>query len=114
MLLSLPVALSTARAQAFGVCKPVVQRTSEIGCWILTDHLVGRISQAEVYWHLDRYADSAEAQRARESAGARSAVVHSLGRWWLMTLDDSAWRPSHPGAHVAAIGPLRVALGKEY
>ena len=31
-----------------------------------------------------------------------------------MTIDVAGWRPSHPGVHVADIGPLHVTQGKEY
>jgi len=117
VLLSLPVAMGAVEAQGFGICRPVVERTSEIGCWILTDHPVGRIAQGDVYWHLDSYADSAEAQRAmgaEGAAGAHSVIVRSLGKSWLMTIDVAGWRPRHPGVHVADIGPLHVTPGKEY
>lgn len=117
MLLSLPAAIGTAQAQGFGICRPVVERKSEIGCWILTEHPVGRISRPDVYWHLDSYADSAEARRALSgegAPGAHSVVVQSLGKSWLMTIDVAGWRPRHPGVHAADIGPLRVTPGKEY
>jgi quercetin dioxygenase-like cupin family protein len=117
MLLALPFAVVTAHGQGFGVCRSVVQRTSEIGCWILTDHPVGRMAQSDVYWHLDSYADSAAARQALSGEGAakaHSVVVQSLGKSWLLTIDVKGWRPSHPGVHVADIGPLRVMPGKEY
>lgn len=112
-LLALPFAMVTAQTEAFGICRPVTQRTSETGCWILTDRTVGRISQSDVYWHLDSYRDSAEARRA-QGGGTRGVVVQSLGKAWLMTIDTAGWRPSHPGVHVADIGPLHVTPSKEY
>jgi len=107
------VPFTMAGAQGFGICRPVTQRTSEIGCWILTDHSVGRISAGSVYWHLDRYRDSAAAERARGGEG-RGVVIQSLGKAWLMTIDSAGWRPAHPGVHVADIGPLRVTAGTSY
>jgi len=117
LLSAMPLSLVMAQTQGFGICKPVTQRTSEIGCWILIDHPVGRISEADVYWHLDSYSDSAAARRALGEAGgggARSVVVQSLGKSWLMTIEAAGWRPGRPGVHVADIGPLHVTPGKEY
>jgi hypothetical protein len=112
MLLALP-SFVAAQIQAFGVCRPVTQRTAEIGCWILTDQSVGQISRPEVYWHLDSYRDSADA-RVAWGEGTRGVVVQSLGKSWLMTIDTAGWRPRHRGVHVADIGPLHVTPGKEY
>lgn len=111
MLWAMPFALVTAQAQGFGVCRPATQRTSELGCWILSDQSVGRPSRAAVYWHLDSYRDSLQAERAR---GERGVVIKALGKAWLMTIDTAGWRPSRPGVHVADIGPLHVTAGKEY
>lgn len=111
MLWAMPLALVAARAQGFGVCRPATQRTSEIGCWIVSDQSVGRASRADMYWHLDRYGDSVQAERAR---GDRGVVIRALGKVWLMTIDTAGWRPSEAGLHVADIGPLHVTAGKEY
>ena len=34
-------------------CKPVSERTQEVGCWILADDSVGQLTKPEVFWHLD-------------------------------------------------------------
>ena len=106
-----PLAPLRAQAPGFGVCKPVAQRTSEVGCWILVDQPVGRAASPVLYWHLDRYRDSASAERARDEHGV---VVRALGRTWLMTIDSAPRRRRRPGAHVADIGPLHVAPGTPY
>ena len=111
MLLAVFAVKASAQGQGFGVCKPVAQRTTEVGCWILVDQPVGRATGAALYWHLDRYGDSAQALRV---SGAHDVVVHALGGSWLMSIDSSARRRARSGSHVADIGPLRVVAGREY
>src|SRR5690349_19350446 len=41
LLLGLPLTTLAAQTPGFGVCKPVAQRSSEAGCWILVDQPVG-------------------------------------------------------------------------
>jgi quercetin dioxygenase-like cupin family protein len=101
----------SAQVQSFGVCKPVAERSGELGCWILVDQPVGQASGAEMYWHLDAYADSEEARRAR---GAGGIVVHALGKTWLMTIDGARTPAGRRPFHVADIGPLPVHPGTEY
>ena len=54
-LLGASIAACAQQSPGFGVCKPISQRTSELGCWIITDSPVGRLDQPEVFWHLDAY-----------------------------------------------------------
>lgn len=111
VLLVLSIASLSAKGQGFGVCKPVVQRSTQIGCWILVDEPIGRAPGADLYWHLDRYRDSAQATRAK---GAHDVVFRALGTTWLMSFDTSRVRSTRQGTHVADIGPLRVTPGREY
>ena len=62
-------AQSKAPLPVFGICKPVSERTSEVGCWILVDHPIGRIEQGQVFWHLDTYASRPEAEKAKGPTG---------------------------------------------
>lgn len=101
----------SAQGQGFGVCKPVAQRTTEVGCWILVDQPVGRAPAVALYWHLDRYDDSTQARRA---SGAHDVVIHALGGTWLMSIDSSARRRPRSRTRVADIGPLPVSPGREY
>lgn len=91
-------------------CKPASQRTQEVGCWILADDPIGRLMSAQVFWHLDAYPTRAEAEADK---GPRGVVVESLGRVWLMTIEDEKWRPAH-GNRIAEIGPLPVTPGTQY
>ena len=93
-----------------GVCKPASQRTQEIGCWILADNPMGQLSRPSVFWHLDTYPtrDAAEADK-----GQRGVVLESLGKVWLMTIEDEHWRSTH-GVRIAEIGPLAASAGTEY
>lgn len=111
LLLALPLITGTAQTQGFGACKPVSERSSEVGCWILTDQSVGRAAAPELFWHLDTYRDTTQAQRAR---GLHGVVIRALGKIWLMTIDDARRHSSAGGTHVADIGPLPVTSGTEY
>ncbi len=92
------------------VCKPASQRTQEIGCWILADDPMGRLARSSVFWHIDMYPtrDAAKADK-----GQWGVVLESLGKVWLMTIEDEHWRSAH-GARIAEIGPLAIIAEKEY
>jgi quercetin dioxygenase-like cupin family protein len=91
-------------------CKPVSERTGEVGCWIVADVPLGNLSQAEVFWHLDTYPSRAAAEAAQ---GAGGTVIEALGKVWLFTIGEVGWRPSG-GTRVAEIGPLLVKPGEPY
>jgi len=93
-----------------GVCKPASQRNEEIGCWILADASMGQLNRSPVFWHIDSYPTRAEAEADK---GQRGVVFESLGKVWLMTIENEDWRPTH-GARIAEIGPLAISAGKEY
>jgi quercetin dioxygenase-like cupin family protein len=97
--------------QAFAqICRPVSQRTGEVGCWIMVDAALGELPRAPIFWHVDSYPTRTEAEAAR---GLRGTVVESLGRVWLFTIDVAGWRP-HTGERVAEIGPLPVRTDLDY
>ncbi|MGA8143623.1 MAG: hypothetical protein WB987_07025 [Candidatus Acidiferrales bacterium] len=104
-------AQSNAQLPRFGVCKPVSERTTEMGCWILVDHPIGPIGQAQTFWHLDIYSTHALAEKAK---GPRGTVVESLGKVWLLTIEKAGWRPDLAGERIAEIGPLPVIAGEPY
>lgn len=92
------------------ICRPVSERTGEVGCWIMIDTALGQLPQAPMFWHLDTYPTRAEAAAAK---GPRGIVVESLGMVWLFTIDVAGWR-SPAGKHVAEIGPLPVGTDSGY
>jgi hypothetical protein len=104
-------AQSNAPSLSFGICKPVSERTTEVGCWILVDQPIGRIEQAQVFWHLDIYLTRSEAEKAK---GPQGTVVESHGKVWLLTIEKAGWRPTLKGERIAEIGPLPVTSGQEY
>ena len=53
-----------------GVCKPVSQRTQEVGCWILADDQIGEFAGSRVFWHLDWYSTRAAAQMDKGPRGS--------------------------------------------
>jgi quercetin dioxygenase-like cupin family protein len=101
---------SSAQGIAGMVCKPVSQRTQEIGCWIMADDPVGQLTRSEVFWHLDSYPTRAVAMTDK---GPRGAVIEALGKVWLMTIEDEKWRPLR-GTRVAEIGPLPIIAAENY
>jgi hypothetical protein len=101
-------AQSNARLPSFGVCKPVSERTTEVGCWILVDHPVGRIEQGQVFWPLDVYPTRPEAEKTK---GPKGTFIESLGKVWLLTIEKAGWRPPTEGERIAEIGPLPVNAG---
>ena len=93
----------------FGTCKPIGERTQEVGCWILLDHSLGSIDQAHVFWHLDVYPTRSAAEKAQ---GPRGTVVESFGKVWLLSIEEAGWRPRISGERIAEIGPLVVSAGE--
>jgi quercetin dioxygenase-like cupin family protein len=106
-----PSAQSNPKLPTIGNCKPVTERTTEKGCWVLADQPVGRLETTQVFWHLDAYATRAAAEKAK---GPRGAVVYALGKVWVLTIEAEAWRPNERGERVAEIGPLPVIAGEQY
>lgn len=92
------------------ICRPVAQRTGDVGCWIIVNQPVGQLTRSQTYWHLDAYPTEAEAEAAKAGGGA---VVKSFGKVWLLTIADAGWRPSG-GERVAEIGPLPINAGQNY
>jgi quercetin dioxygenase-like cupin family protein len=92
---------------AGGACRPVSERTQDVGCWILSNDQVGELATTQIFWHLDTFSkrDAAEAAKTK-----RSTIVQALGKTWLLTIEDATWRASR-GEHVSTIGPLPIIPG---
>src|SRR5258708_39680761 len=84
--------------EQMGVCKPVTQRTEEVGCWIITNKTLGQLPRGPLFWHLDTYPTRAAAEAA---TGPRGTAVEALGKIWLLTIETAGGRP-YGGTHVAA------------
>lgn len=82
-------------------CKPVNQRTGELGCWILARQSLGT-PVGPVYWTIDVFADRELAERAK---GPHGTVVESLGKIWLFTIGDVP-KLDPAATRVTQIGPL--------
>jgi len=105
------VAALTLSHEAFAqICKPVSQRTGELGCWITANAMLGQLPRQPIFWHLDTYPSRAAAETAK---GPRGTVVESLGKVWLLTIDVGGWRPAG-GERIAEIGPLPVSASAQY
>lgn len=102
--------LAAGQAAQAQTCRPVVERTGDLGCWILTHQPVGQLNRPEVFWHLDVYPTKAGAESAKTSTGA---VVAAFDKIWLLTIAEKGWIPSS-GDRVAEIGPIPVTPGQSY
>jgi quercetin dioxygenase-like cupin family protein len=97
-------------AQGGPLCRPVSERTGEVGCWIIADVPLSELSREAVFWHLDTYPSRAAAEAVK---GRHGTVVEALGKVWLLTIGEAGWRPSG-GVRVAEIGPLLVKPTEKY
>jgi quercetin dioxygenase-like cupin family protein len=111
LLATLPWAHLAAQHVSEGVrCRPANERTGELGCWIIVDQSLGQLKKSEIFWHLDAYQTRADAELAK---GTRGAVVESLGKVWLLSIEDKGWRPAG-GERIAEIGPLPISATEAY
>lgn len=103
---------TSAAAQTEGGCEPVSQRAGrEFGCFITAREELGALPRDSVlYWHIDAFPTRAAADAAK---GPRSTVVRSLGRIWLFTIGEAAWRPAG-GERIAVAGPLPLIDADAY
>jgi len=92
-------------------CFPVSQRTTEVGCWVLSNAPIGQLSRTPVYWYLETYENRAAAETDK---GPHGTVVESLGKIWLMTIDEPGRKPPSKGKRVAEIGPLAISAGEKH
>lgn len=104
------IALIVCQDASAQICKPVSQRTSELGCWIMADVAIGQLPEQPIFWHLDTYPTRAAAEAAK---GPHGTVTALLGKVWLLTIDVAGGRPSG-GDRVAEIGPLPVSPETSY
>jgi len=109
-LLCVVAALATPPEALAQICKPVSERTDELGCWITANADLGQLPKEPIFWHLYSYPTRAEAEAAK---GPRGTVVESLGKIWLLTIDTADWRSS-AGTRVAKVGPLPVSTTAKY
>jgi quercetin dioxygenase-like cupin family protein len=109
-LTGLVVTLVASHEASAQICRPVSERTGELGCWITANTELGQLPPQPIFWHLDTYPTRAAAAAAQ---GPRGTVVESLGKVWLLTIDVAEWRPSG-GNRVAEIGPLPVSAATNY
>jgi len=92
---------------AGGACRPVSERTQDVGCWIISNDPVGELASTQTFWHLDTFSKRDEAEAAKTK---RSSIVQALGKTWLLTIEDAKWRATG-GEHVSTIGPLPIIPG---
>src|SRR4249920_2343032 len=88
-LACLAVTLAASQETFAQICRPVSERTGELGCWITANAALGQLPQPPIYWLLDTYPTRAEAEAAK---GPRGTVVESIGKVWLLTIDVAGWR----------------------
>jgi quercetin dioxygenase-like cupin family protein len=104
--------LSLVTTDAFAqACRPMSERTGELGCWITATASLGKLPAEPIFWHLHQFVTRAEAQAAK---GPRGIVVEAFDKTWLLTIDIADWRPAAGGVRVAQIGPLPVRPRIDY
>lgn len=110
-MLAPQLAANGQRMDTFGRCVPRATKTKgQVGCFIITTEPQGTFGTAPVFWHVTRFGSRAAADSIRTQ---HATVIDAFGRFWLMTIGDSAWQP-RAGNHVAVIGPLPVRGGVSY
>jgi quercetin dioxygenase-like cupin family protein len=84
-----------------------------INCLIIIHMIIGlstlRVSRA---FHVNK--DLACRDLAEAAKGPHGAVVETLGKHWLLSIEDEVWRAPSGGEHIADIGPLPVKEGAPY
>jgi quercetin dioxygenase-like cupin family protein len=111
-VLGVSAALAAAHAQAphqHISCKPIAERTGDLGCWIAARDVLRELPPGPLYWHLDTYPSRAAAEAAK---GPRGTVIESGGKVWLFTIAREDWRGG--GEHVARVGPLPLGNAEQY
>ncbi|SAL79269.1 Cupin domain protein [Caballeronia telluris] len=97
--------------QGLAQCRPVGERTQDIGCWIIERQPLGQLQTASLFWYLGRYRSREEAQAAR---GPKGIVIEAYGSSWLSTIEQAGWRQPE-AERVIVIGPLQITKpGVEY
>ena len=102
--------LTMSQEASAQICRPVAERTAELGCWIVANGQLGTLSKTEVFWQLDIFPTRAAADVAKTASGT---VVEALGKTWLLTIGDAGWKPTG-GERAAEIGPLPIRPGENY
>ena len=78
--------LAMSQEASAQICRPVAERTAELGCWIVANGQLGTLSKPEVFWQLDIFPTRAAADVAKTPSGT---VVEALGKTWLLTIGDA-------------------------
>ena len=111
-VMALPTSAFAAEHEMGTRCRPISERVGgDPGCWIIVNQSVGNLTKPQTFWHLDTYPTRALAEAAK---GAHGAVVESLGKYWLLSIEDAGWRAPAGGERIAEIGPLPVQTGQAY
>jgi hypothetical protein len=92
-------------------CKPVSERTADVGCWIMANQPVGKMPNPQAFWYLDTYPTRTDGEAVRSSRGV---VLESFGKIWLLTIEDAGWKAPSGGTRIDQIGPLPVMAGEAY
>jgi hypothetical protein len=103
--------VAVAQPVSGGLCRPVQERTAEIGCWILGHIPVGQFTAPAAAWYLHTFKDRASAEAHK---GPRGIVVEAFNKVWLFTAEETGWKGPGGGELHLVIGPLPVASAADY
>ena len=96
-----------AQSAAVGNCKPVSERTTDVGCWIIAHQPVGQLT-SPTFWYLDTFLALSAAEAAK---GPHGTVVESLGKTWLLRSKGRIGDPLGANA-LPGSARFRLSLGK--
>lgn len=102
---------AVAQPVSGGLCRPVQERTAEIGCWILGHISVGQFTTPVAAWYLHTFKDRASAEANK---GPRGIVIEAFNKVWLFTAEETGWKGPGGGELHLVIGPLPVASATDY
>jgi quercetin dioxygenase-like cupin family protein len=94
-----------------GLCRPVQERTADVGCWILGHIPVGQFTTPSAAWYLHTFKDRASAEANK---GPRGVVVEAFNKVWLFSAEETGWKGPGDGELRLVIGPLPVASAADY
>jgi len=111
-VVALPLCEFVSAHEAGGRCRPISERIGgDPGCWIIASQPIGKLTKPLTFWYLDAYPTRDLAEAAK---GTHGTVVESLGKQWLLSIEDAGWRAPAGGERIAEIGPLPVNAGEAY
>jgi hypothetical protein len=78
------------------ICRPAVERTGELGCWITVHAELGELPRGPIFWHLDTYATAFHVIVPGGPPMHLTATGTETRRALVLILHDSTQPPTTP------------------